>query len=235
MVRSLLSIDWDYFIPLKRDWLNSYVENKRSIEAIWYKRYIKSVLKGEDLEKSVDTTSVLNDFWVKIKEHFDFIRNIKVFVSESHMLSYYIAKANKCEEVYSFDTHADLGYAGMSSVNFELNCANWLGKLLNEGKIKRAHIIYSPHTFERPEDFKDFNKLFSIQYYRDIDVLPEGIYTVAIHICRSGAWTPPWLDNKFEKFIKNLNLPYKVIKLYKRDWNSKKLSLSDQIFYLNFV
>lgn len=235
MVRSLLSIDWDYFIPLKREWLGSYMENQKNIVSIWYKRYIKSALKGEDLEKSVDAAPVLKAFWFKIKEHFDFAKHVKVFVSESHMLSYYIARANECEEVYSFDAHADLGYAGINSTDFELNCANWLGKLLSENKIKRAHIIYSPYTFEKPEDFRDFNKLFRIRYYEDIDCLPEGIYIVSVHICRSGAWTPPWLDNKFEKFVKNLNLPFKVIDLYKRDWDIKKLSLSDQIFYLNFA
>jgi len=235
MVRSLLSIDWDYFIPLKREWLNSYAETPKNIEWIWNKRYIESALKGNDLEKSVDVAVPLKNFWNKIKEHFNFAESIKVYVSESHMLSYYIAITNKCEEVYSFDAHTDLGYAGINSVNFGLNCANWLGKLLNEEKIKKAHIIYSPYTFEKPDNFRDFNNLFSIQYYRNINVLPQGIYIVAIHICRSGAWTPPWLDNKFEEFIKNLNLPYKVIKLYKRDWNVKKLSFSDLIFYLNFV
>ncbi|SHF29376.1 hypothetical protein SAMN02746089_01638 [Caldanaerobius fijiensis DSM 17918] len=235
MVRSLLSIDWDYFIPVKREWLASYIENEKNIVSMWYKRYIESALKGEDLEKSVDTGLILKDFWSKIKKHFNFAKRIKVFVSESHRLSYYIAKNNECQEVYSFDAHSDLGYTGIDSAGFEPNCANWLGKLLSEGKIKRAHIIYSPYTLEKPEDFSHFNRAFEILYYRDIDCLPKGIYTAVIHICRSGAWTPPWLDCKFDEFIKELHLPFEVISLYKRNWDIKKLSLSEQIFYLNFA
>ncbi|MDE4542391.1 arginase [Thermoanaerobacterium sp. R66] len=234
MVRSLLSIDWDYFIPLKKEWLNSYTETQRNIEWIWYKRHLESYLRGIDIEKSVSISYRLDDFWDKIREHFIFAKDIEVYVSESHMLSYHIAINNKCEEVYSLDTHADLGYGGISSVNFKLNCANWMGKLLSEGRIKKAHIVYSHHTTEKPEDFKDFNKLFPVRYYNDIDELPKGIYTAAIHICRSGAWTPPWLDDEFFKLVNNLNLPYKVVKLYKRKWDIEKTQLSDLLYYLNF-
>ncbi|ABY92886.1 arginase [Thermoanaerobacter brockii subsp. lactiethylicus] len=235
MVRSLLTVDWDYFIPSKKEWFFSYIENDKNLTQLWYKRYIKGKLEGEDLEKTIKVGKVIKGFWDKIKTQFKFDKNIKIFVSESHKVAYYLAKNFECSEVVSFDAHSDLGYGGLPSLDFELNCANWLGKLLKENIVKRAKIVYSPYTFEKPLDFEDFNNLYNIQYYKSVEELPKENLIGVIHICRSGTWTPPWLDERFEKFINELGLPFKKIAIKERKWEVSKLSYADQIFYLNFA
>jgi hypothetical protein len=130
-----------------------------------------------------------------------------------------------------FDSHADLGYGGLSSLNFEVNCSNWLGKLLKDNMIDKANIIYSLFTAEKPEYFKSINNTYNVGYY-SLDDLDKNIRTSAVHICRSGAWTPPWLDERFNQFVDALGIPYKIMSCPERKWDPANISFSDQINYL---
>jgi len=231
MGKCLLSVDWDYFIYTRSAW-GSYNENKRSLIDLWYKRYILGKARGEDIQKAFLLSSEADAFWEKIRECFIFEKDIKVYVSDSHALSYEMAKANNCEAVYLFDSHADLGYGGLSSLNFEVNCSNWLGKLLKDKIIKEANIFYSPYATEKPEYFKQMNSVYNIRYRDFNDLGDEPVMTAAVHICRSGAWTPPWLDNRFIQFVNDLGIPYKTVNCPERTWDPDHISLSDQINYL---
>lgn len=231
MSNVLISIDWDYFMPYIRTWNVSYLENKKNIDKQWYKIFIKNKLKGIDVTKSMNVGIEIYSFWTKIKKCFRFTDKTIIIVSESHKMSYQIAEENYCREVYSFDAHSDLGYGGIDSLNYELNCANWLGKLLKNSLIDRANIIYSSYSAENPEDFKEINQLYNI-VYRSWETLGKNISASIIHICRSGAWTAPWLDDKFFSFIKEAGFKYKVIDCFKRDWNPDKINLSEQIDYM---
>lgn len=228
---SLLSIDWDYFISTNYETIYSYVENKKSLLDAWYKRYFQEKSKGRNLLNYFQLSGEIEGFWKKIQRVFKFDPNIKVFVSDSHALSYTIAKECDCKEVYLFDAHSDLGYGGLSSLNFNVTCANWLGKLLSEKNIERATLIYSPYTKEKPDDFYPMNKVFNINYLKFNDLCGD-ITISAIHICRSGAWSPPWYDKKFVGFINGLGLPYKVIDCPIRKWDTKNITFSEQIQYL---
>lgn len=231
MGKCLLSIDWDYFICSQQEVRWSYIENKKNLINQWYKRYIQSKMQGKDIKKSFKLSKDLNTFWEQIKKHFQFTKDTKAYVSDSHALSYDIARNNGCNVVYLLDAHADLGYGNLSSLSFEVNCANWLGKLLENNYIKEANIIYSPYTSEKPDYFKQLNSKFSIRYPA-LNDLDTGIEVSAVHICRSGAWTPPWLDRKFNQFVEALGIPYKTIALPERKWDPKNMSFSDQIDYL---
>lgn len=231
MEKCLLSIDWDYFIYTKKDNWGSYIENNRSLIDLWYKRYIQEKVWGKDIQKSFQLSSELDTFWKKIKKRFQFVKDIKAYVSDSHALSYNIAKENNCRVVCLFDSHADLGYGGLSSLNFEVNCSNWLGKLLKDKQIKEANIFYSPYTAEKPEYFKPMNSIYNVEYY-DFNDLDKDIKVSAIHICRSGAWTPPWLDKKFTQFVHALEIPYEIVNCPVRKWDTVNISFSDQINYL---
>lgn len=230
MSKCLLSIDWDYFVCMKKINWGSYMESKRTIVDLWYKRYIQFNSNGKNLEKSFQLSMQLDKFWKDLKKHFQFSKDVQAYVSDSHALSYDIAKKNDCSTVYLFDAHSDLGYGGISSLDFELNCANWLGKLLKNNQIRKANIIYSPFTSEKPQNFKQINSKYDVQF-ESIDELEKGIDISAIHICRSGAWTPPWFDKKFYKFVDELKVPYKIIDCPTRKWEPENLSLSEKIYY----
>ncbi len=230
MEKCLLSIDWDYFIYTKNTW-GLYLENKKSLIDLWYKRYIQAKARGKNILKAFQLSPEVDTFWNKIKKYFKFEKNIKAYVSDSHALSYKIAKECNCKVVYLFDFHADLGYGGLASLNHEVNCSNWLGKLLKEKQIKEANIFYSPYTVEKPEFFKPMNNIFNIRYY-DFNNFNKCIVVSVIHLCRSGSWTPPWLDNKFTQFVDALGIPYEIVNCPERKWDTVNISLADQIIYL---
>jgi hypothetical protein len=75
------------------------------------------------------------------------------------------------------------------------------------------------------------NRVFNIRYFRFDDF--DGCSVVsAIHICRSGAWTPPWLDNKLDQFVEATRFTYETVDCPERKWDPANISLSDQIDYL---
>lgn len=231
MDRALLSVDWDYFIFTKEGNLGSYIENTDTTIKLWYKRYILSKAQGINIQNSFKLSPETNTFWKRMRKHFSFTKDTVVYVSDSHVLSYDIAKDHRCNIVYLFDAHSDLGYGGLSSLNFEVNCANWLGKLLKENKISQANIIYSPYTVEKPEYFKDINNAFNIRYL-NLSQLGTSIKVYAVHICRSGAWTPPWYDEEFIQFVKALEIPFEMVDCPIRKWDTKNMNFADEINYL---
>ncbi|WP_312755415.1 arginase [Rummeliibacillus suwonensis] len=231
MGNNLLSIDWDYFISLDNKNCVSTIENKKTVNDLWYKRYFQFKSEGKDLQKRYQLSEEADKFWGKMKKIFEFDSHVHIFVSDSHALSYKIAQMYNCDNVYLFDAHSDLGYGGLPSLEFELNCANWLGKLLKNKKVKEAHIIYGPYTAEKPENFQQMNELYHIEY-PTINDLDEKTKISAIHICRSGAWTPPWLDGKFIEFIRKIGFSYTMTECLKRNWDPTALTYADQLQYL---
>ena len=232
-MNALLTIDWDYFMPYVCYFNLSYLENKRNIDKHWYRLYLENKQCGIDITKRMVVGREKNNFWTNIKNFFNMDNIDRVIVSDSHKIAYDLAKATKCEEVYNFDSHTDLGYGGLESLNYEVNCANWLGKLLNEGIVGRASIILSPYTGERKEYFDEINKKFDISYKR-INELKSRVLVNTLHICRSGAWTAPWLDHEFDEFIRHLNKKIEYKEYMKREWNVNDITLADKIEYLLF-
>ncbi|URZ17322.1 arginase [Clostridium felsineum] len=229
----LLSIDWDYFIPIKREWCGSYLENSKNVQALWYKRYFKYNSVGRNIVNEVKVGKIINGFWEKINKAFYVKKDAKIYVTDSHKWSYKIAKENNCKYVINVDAHSDLGYEGIQSLLFEVNCSNWLGKLLGDGLIKGASIIYSPYTYENKDIFREINDKFSLRYHGFSDI-KDNVNIYAIHVCRSGMWTPPWLDNSFYNFVKKSGR--KIVKKYcsLRQWAPKDIRLSDRLDYLYY-
>ena len=232
-MKALLTIDWDYFMPYVGYFNLSYLENRRNIDKHWYKLYLEKKQCGIDITKEMVVGKEKDNFWTNISKYFNFSSIDKIIVSDSHKIAYDLAKVTKCEEVYNFDSHTDLGYGGLESLNYEVNCANWLGKLLNEGWVRRGNIILSPYTSEKEEYFKEINESFDI-LYKEIDELEPQVQVNTLHVCRSGAWTAPWLDNEFREFIKGINKKIEYKEYMDREWNINNITLADQIEYLLF-
>jgi len=231
MERCLLSVDWDYFVSTRDPW-NSCTENSRCLVDSWYKRYLQARARGEDFQQAFALSAHRDTFWNAVRSSCRFERGLKAVVSDSHALSYQIAKACGCRSVILFDAHADLGYGGLLSLSFEVNCSNWLGRLLKDGLIDEAHIFYSPYSAEKPEHFRQMNSAYRIAYHDFCELGGLGFSVSAVHICRSGAWTPPWLDQEFLRFVDRLGIPCEVENCEERAWDPEHISLSDQIFYL---
>ncbi|AVX21356.1 MULTISPECIES: hypothetical protein [Carboxydocella] len=227
MAGILLSIDWDFFVPARPEWQVSLRESVRNQNQLWYKRYLVAKRQGEDLSKTVDVIPFYYLFPCYLQKYFSYSPDALLLVTDSHKYSYELAREMDIEYVILFDTHADLGYGGLASLDYEVNCANWLGKLLQEKIIKRATIVYSPHTLEDPGWFSEQNRTFPIGYTSPF-LLPSPLPLSAIHICRSGAWTPPWLDQKFEKLVRTFKLPVQKQDLPARVWKTS-FTLAEQV------
>ncbi len=95
-----------------------------------------------------------------------------------------------------------------SLVNEEITEENWLGKLLLNGNISRATIIHCDKTWEEPKQFREVIDKYKVQLIRVKEFLnnKNKINIDLVHICRSGAWTPPWLDDEFFKFVEDSQL-----------------------------
>lgn len=228
---SLITIDWDYFMNYMSTWNGSYIENDNNINKHWYKTYYEEKKRGIDITKIMNVGEEVNDFWSKLKQNVNFKKDTKLLLTESHLAAYKIAIENNVDSVFSFDSHSDLGYEGLDSFKFEVNCADWLGKLLYEEKIKEANIIYGPYTNEFKEEFKEINEAYNVNYL-NLDKIKCDNSCDVIHICRSGCWSAPWLDNKFKAFVFESGFDYENIDIKERIWNPEGISLAEQIDYM---
>ena len=229
MDKVLLTIDWDYFINVHSQHYMSYRENQVNLLEEWYRRHLICLQRNEHLENFYNLAPFYKTFWKQAKKALKLKKTIHVIVTEGHEEAYKIAKEWDCTEVYSLDAHSDLGYGGLAALEFEINCANWLGKLLKEKYINKANIIYSPYTKEDEEDFKEIMDAYEVHFLSLEELFKREIDVAAIHICRSGPWTPPWYDEALDEFIKQISeSPVLQIEV-KRSWKPKALNLADQI------
>ncbi|MDY2735330.1 arginase [Intestinibacter sp.] len=228
---SLITIDWDYFMNYMSTWNGSYIENETNIYKHWYKKYFEEKNRGIDITKHMNVGGEVDEFWAKLKKNVNFKPNTKILLTESHLNAYKIAVEQGVDSVFSFDSHSDLGYEGLDSFKFEVNCADWLGKLIYEGKINQANIIYGPYTNEYPEEFDEINKKYDVNYLTLEQVKCDDPCEI-VHICRSGCWSAPWLDKRFLAFVYESGFEFENIDIKEREWDPNGISLAEQIDYM---
>jgi hypothetical protein len=134
--------------------------------------------------------------------------------------------------IINFDAHHDMGYKSKADVNRmvtrgQSTCDMWLRLLMSqdafhEAKTK-ANVVYPNWRFDEFPMSEEWNSLrevlpkgilgrTSIGPFAKSDgsatdvVCPaEEIEVEALFICRSSAWTPPWLDELFVEFVQAID------------------------------
>jgi hypothetical protein len=140
------------------------------------------------------------------------------------------------EIILNFDAHHDMGYRSRVEVNKmvtrgEVTCDMWLRSLMSQDSFldakTRAHVIYPNWRFAEFPMSEEWNALREVLprgilgrtaigpfakpdgSATDVVCPAEEIEVVALFICRSSAWTPPWLDGRFVEFVRSLGkTPY---------------------------
>ena len=142
------------------------------------------------------------DFWGKIL----FGDFQPLYVSESHSAMEHILKffPSGCE-VTLLDAHHDCGY-GQDS---EATCGNWAARSLKSKKVSKLHLYYPEWRRTCPEPSHETHPT-SVNY----GLPPQPTLYDVVHMCRSGAWTPPWFDSKLRKLIKESKLKVQYIDDY---------------------
>lgn len=124
--------------------------------------------------------------------------------------------------VYLFDAHADVGYNAPLIYEEEktgvVNCASWLWHCLRQEFVDEAVVVYPDwrglkewdelkkleHIQELPENSL---KVATWSWWRGMDyepAMPREDNDVWVHACRSGSWTPPYLDSQFTELVSRL-------------------------------
>lgn len=203
----LLSIDWDYFFPSKEgsndvedlaqlllwDWGHDEAWSSSLNELAWITRAAAFVSHGLPLPR---TSGEEDTFWRGVR----IAKNAKVFLADSHSKAAAPEVMLGINEVVNYDAHHDGGY-GPTVVDMRLkqavDCSNWMfayamesakletrypewRRAIPDSKPTALHSMTSDYWAEGDEDYDVFHRVF---------------------ICRSGSWTPPWVDDKFVKFV----------------------------------
>lgn len=231
MERNFLSVDWDYFINVHNEKSNSYRETQQDILAKWYNEWIIGRENGDPLERHYELGGILESFKEECLPKLKFEKQASLVLTESHAAGYEEVCSNNCDTVYLLDAHSDLGYGGLEALEYEVNCANWLGKLLKEHKIKKACIIYSPYTKEYIEEFEEIIEKYEVEFITLEEFISRGVVFSEVQLCRSGPWTPPWYDHAFYQLAKSFSLSTRNQMGGKRSWHPKHLCLAERINY----
>lgn len=145
-------------------------------------------------------------FW----DRFCFSRGVKLYVAESHkdIISVMQHMADKVD-VLNVDAHHDIIYRrGQKD-----DCGNWVAAAHRQELLSSYSLVYPAWRKKTPE----FNVVtespknllvttkgpaISLRRFMPSYALPDASMTFdAVFVCRSGAWTPSWSDDKFEELI----------------------------------
>ncbi len=225
----LLDIDFDYFVDEKLFHDFSYSESKFFMESIWDIRFI-TTYSNPFGRGTVDLTKefTLNDD--ALREVLDFIKNCYEIdswaVSDSHLFAYkYIldeAISSILDGLIHIDRHNDYNI-----LEDRIHAGNWLRYIKHN--LPGLPIYWIPQSkkdklYVDKEEIKGIMKIKNRKYLKSLN--PDDINS--IFLCKSSAWTPPWLDSAFFSFYGELEKMFGPPIIYEpapkmRVWEYEKL------------
>lgn len=213
MDRTLLTIDWDFFVPENPQWDWGHpVQDAVVTHMLWQARCSAFACQSQNLQQLLTTNGLEKEFWSAILPRVSMTAASTVLtVSEDHSVAFELAITANARHVLSFDAHCDLGYN--SALAPEIKIDNWLAHWLLADPRNTATIVLSDTSVE----LKHLDILHESTKARlGVAVLKrikfrswtEWLATTkttwalsAIHVCRSPEWTPPWTDKALNNFL----------------------------------
>ena len=215
-MKTLISIDFDYFCPEKSEWDLGHKESLLYLKMLWQTRgYLYNEMKTSGAEVGFWQ-------WFKKQANLDAVDNL--FVSDSHCYAYNLL--NNVNRVILFDAHHDCWPMDGGKVKGnDIRCDNWVRRWLTESKRARRVTWVMPEWLEDgcytvPGDLK--GKVDVVRYSQGLDLGLNG--SVVLHVCRSGCWVPPWLDGAFLGFLRGFRgtLDGVTVRLQDGEWDATK-------------
>lgn len=192
---NLLSVDWDYFVPsIDREFVLGAAEgfSDDMIDALWDARAAHLLAAELPLP---GTSGEEDSFW----RRFRIAPDAPLFYADSHAQAAHPMLRRRYEAVWNFDAHHDAGYEGQLDDVFRLGwvgCANWMCYYYLRGAA--LHVRYP--TWRGDALWRELPPLCPVE--REIDDGGEtAMIFDAVFVARSGALTPPWLDEIFRRFV----------------------------------
>ena len=200
-MKRLLVVDWDYFFKVIEphtpgwplyDWGHNEGWPPALQSMLWQSRaaaFLRNQISLPGLSGLEQT------FWSR----FTFADTARLFVSESNVASMLPYIRRGITDVVLFDAHHDGGYK--ESLGKYWTCENWaIWYALQDIPVQVYYPDWRTDAFAL-EDYclaeargLPFRRQFD---HGHVDLQPFD----RIHVCRSGAWVPPWLDSAFEEFL----------------------------------
>lgn len=204
-MKTLLSIDWDFFMPdvAPYDW--GHQESELFYEMIWGTRCssVNLLTKQLAVDAVIPDKDLLHAFWPSTVSG----KPEQLFIADSHLDLYKVLeKIGPCL-IDNCDAHHDFGYSDEFK---DVDCGNWALRAWEKGLNPSYRLFYPEWRRKSPENIPPW-------YPRDEegDLLPifHGLNLAPnrydfIFICRSSAWTPPWADPEWTKFIRFWDSPW---------------------------
>jgi len=217
MDKILLSIDWDFFFPTPEhdphmiyDWGHSE-GHSLYYGTIW-------TIRAADLLRNTGELPGTSGEEISFWNRFKFGEQATLFYSESHKDILHPLVRPYTKDILNFDAHHDAGYTRPIGKPSAVRCDNWAEFLIKKGSnIQVVYPAWKPHAFDcEPASQVEIERIIDDgkDYEQEFD---------AVFVCRSGAWTPSWLDGSFDDFIKNCPLSKKVQvgQLIERSWDGE--------------
>ena len=161
--------------------------------------------------------------------NFDYLEDFAVAESHSAAAPSFYEMARWPEDypdyIINFDAHHDLGYCEWARLHEMIEegtctCDMWLCALLEWLPGIKTRIVY-PNWLREESSLDDqwdhlkkslprkMLRRVEMGFFEDEDGSigevvhrpRENIEVLSLFICRSGAWTPPWLDEQFVEFV----------------------------------
>jgi hypothetical protein len=194
-----ITIDFDFFVPEDTIWDMQHAETQLHHKLLWS-------MRGDLLDK-MKTDGEENVFWSSVLPQLN-LDTHALCVSDSHAWAMRSAALQHTDLIINFDRHHDCwpiedahADAGMVAAH------NWLTWWLNQDCDREVLWVYpdnldlddySAPVWEVEPQFRKVN-------WSDFDAskwLQADDVVTAMHVCRSGCWVPPWLDEDFLEFIR---------------------------------
>lgn len=217
---NVLSIDYDYFVKCSadyRDWNfpDGGNENLPStvIDCIWQSRYATT--------PDLDTIDILEDEFDTVSELVINLskKGVPVYYFDSHKYAFDIITNAALQEIKltnlkitNIDFHSDVYDFGVAGDTEPVDCGNWFRKIVELFNLYGGNSINKDYLWIARDDSDKSPWVDSKVYYgnlvhasdnRPISQYLDEYYDL-IYICRSGAWTPPHLDNYLGYLLRSL-------------------------------
>lgn len=210
---TIVSVDWDYFLPHEIDtcdWGHNE-SNGFFYEAIWPLRADNHFLTSDPTVKDRTAFDVIQvspkrvgGFWDSIMPPTHTVFASCICDSHKNIVQWLeaIFTSGETFRIINFDAHHDAGYAERGKSILPLNCGNWAAFLKDQKRLLDYTVIYPEWRQAHPE-FHDAAPPY-------IDRIGHGkwkgepLCPLAIFLCRSSCWMPPWCDAGFIQLARKL-------------------------------
>jgi hypothetical protein len=180
----LLSIDFDFFVREDPLWDLGHIENEFFMDLIWRARpHLLGLMKAEGHR----------GFWDQLRKSFTFDREI--FVSESHLEAYNFVQP--FEQIILIDAHHD---CWQKEDPLNITCDSWAYYATH---VAKCELIWVHPPWVDPTHMEIPSHVRGQVRTMTMEALCENFecHIDKVHVCRSGCWIPPWLDQEFIEFV----------------------------------